>query len=121
MRPRRKRTDPAALIDWAVGAPARRLERLRRVEGRAEVDSDLNAHAVVSFLHEEAVHRTEEAFGVTVPIISATADTLRDRLENLVADPAERHRVGLTSRAYVERVHDIERIADRLLDVYSRL
>ena len=76
---------------------------------------------VVTFLHEEAVRRTEEAFGVAVPIVSATIETLRDQLEALVADAAERHRLGLASRAYVERVHDIERIADRLLDVYSRL
>ncbi len=76
---------------------------------------------VITFLHEEAVRRTEEAFGVAVPIVSATAETLRDRLEALVADAGERRRLGIASRAYVERVHDIERIADRLLDVYSRL
>ena len=36
---------------------------------------------VVTFLHEEAVRRTEEAFGVAVPIVSATIETLRDQLE----------------------------------------
>jgi len=76
---------------------------------------------VVTFLHDEAVRRTEEAFGVDVPIVSATAETLRERLRPLVADASERRRVGAASRAYVERVHDVERIADRLLDVYSRL
>jgi glycosyltransferase involved in cell wall biosynthesis len=76
---------------------------------------------VVTFLHDEAVRRTEEAFGVTVPIVSATAETLRERLRPLVADASERRRVGAASRAYVEQVHDVERIADRLLDVYSRL
>ena len=76
---------------------------------------------VVTFLHDEAVRRTEEAFGVEVPLVSATAETLRERLRPLVADAAERRRVGAASRAYVERVHDVERIADRLLDVYARL
>jgi len=76
---------------------------------------------VVTFLRDEAVRRTEEAYGVEVPIVSATAETLRERLRPLVADAAERRRVGAASRAYVERVHDVERIADRLLDVYSRL
>jgi hypothetical protein len=76
---------------------------------------------VVTFLHDEAVRRTEEAFGVEVPIVSATAETLRARLRPLVADAAERRRIGAASRAYVERVHDVERIAARLLDVYSRL
>jgi glycosyltransferase involved in cell wall biosynthesis len=76
---------------------------------------------VVTFLHDEAVRRTEEAFGLRVPIVNASAETLRERLRALVADAAERQRIGAEARGYVERVHDIERIADRLLDVYSRL
>ena len=76
---------------------------------------------VVTFLHDEAVRRTRDAFGVEVPIVSATAETLRERLRPLVADPAQRRRIGAASRAYVERVHDVEQIADRLLDVYARL
>jgi glycosyltransferase involved in cell wall biosynthesis len=76
---------------------------------------------VVTFLHDEAVRRTEEALGVEVPLVSATAETLRERLRPLVADAAERRRIGAASRAYVERVHDVELIADRLLDVYARL
>ena len=56
------------------------------------------------------------------------SDRLRDRRDArasgcapLVADAAERRRLGAASRAYVERVHDQERITDRLLDVYARL
>jgi hypothetical protein len=75
----------------------------------------------VTFLHDEAVRRTEEAFGTTVPVVSATAETLRERLRPLVADAAERRRIGAASRAYVELVHDQERVTDRLLDVYARL
>jgi glycosyltransferase involved in cell wall biosynthesis len=76
---------------------------------------------VVTFLHEEAVRRTEEAFGVEVPIVAATKDTLADVLRPLVESPEERARVGAASRAYVERVHDADRIADRLLDLYAQL
>jgi glycosyltransferase involved in cell wall biosynthesis len=76
---------------------------------------------VVSFLHDEARRRTEDELGVEVPIVSATKDDLRARLQPLVADAAERRRIGAASRAYVEQVHDIERVADRLLALYSRL
>ncbi|HKP19180.1 MAG TPA: glycosyltransferase [Gaiellaceae bacterium] len=76
---------------------------------------------VVTFLHDEAVQRTEEAFRTRVPIVNATADTLADRLRPLVESAEERGRIGAESRAYVERVHDVERIADRLLDIYARL
>jgi glycosyltransferase involved in cell wall biosynthesis len=76
---------------------------------------------VVTFLHDEAVRRTEEAFGTQVPIVSATAETLRETLRPLVADAARRRELGAASRAYVERVHDLERVTDRLLDLYARL
>ena len=76
---------------------------------------------VVTHLHEEAVARTEKELDVRVPIVSATADTLRAQLEPLVASVAERQRIGAQSRAFVEQVHDVERIADRLLALYARL
>ena len=76
---------------------------------------------VVTFLHDEAVRRTEEAFGMRVPLVAATKDNLRALLEPLVASPAERRRIGEESRAYAERVHDLGSVGDRLLDLYSRL
>jgi glycosyltransferase involved in cell wall biosynthesis len=76
---------------------------------------------VVTFLHDEAVARTEKELGACVPIVSATKDDLRARLEPLVASAAERRRIGEASRAYAEQVHDLERVADRLLDLYARL
>jgi glycosyltransferase involved in cell wall biosynthesis len=76
---------------------------------------------VLSFLHDEAVRRSEEGYGVRVPIVNVTKDTLRERLSELVADPARRRELGAASRAYVEQVHDVERVADRLLALYARL
>ena len=76
---------------------------------------------VVGFLHEEAVRRTEEAFGTKVPIVRTAKETLREQLDLLVASAAERRRIGEASRAYAEHVHDLERVADRLLDLYARL
>jgi glycosyltransferase involved in cell wall biosynthesis len=76
---------------------------------------------VVTFLHNKAVERTERELGTPVPIVNATKESLRARLEPLVASAAERRRIGAESRAYVEQVHDIERVADRLLALYARL
>ena len=76
---------------------------------------------VVTFLHEEAVRRTEEAFGVPVPIVSATKETLAERLRPLVESVEERRRVGAASRAYAEEVHDLGRMTDRLLALYAGL
>jgi glycosyltransferase involved in cell wall biosynthesis len=76
---------------------------------------------VVTYLKPDVVERAERAYGTKVPIVSATKDTLVEALRPLVESPARRREVGAASRAYVERVHDIDRIADRLLDIYSRL
>jgi len=76
---------------------------------------------VVTFLHDEAVERTERELATRVPIVRATKETLRAQLEPLVASAAERRRIGAESRAYVEQVHDLERVADRLLALYARL
>jgi glycosyltransferase involved in cell wall biosynthesis len=76
---------------------------------------------VVTFLHDEAVRRTEEAFGIEVPIVSATKDTLADVLRPLVESPDERRRAGAASRAYVERVHDADAVAARLVDLYAEV
>ena len=76
---------------------------------------------VVTFLHDEAVRRTEEACDIEVPLVSATKETLRERLRPLVESPLERRIIGAASRDYVEHVHDLEQVTDRLLEVYARL
>ena len=76
---------------------------------------------VVGHLKPDVVDRSAEAFGVRVPIVPATADTLVEALVPLVESPARRRELGAQGRAYVERVHDPARMADRLLDIYAGL
>jgi glycosyltransferase involved in cell wall biosynthesis len=76
---------------------------------------------VVAFLHDEATRRTEEAFGRPVPIVRADKGDLVETLRPLAESAAERRRLGAESRAYVEEVHDLDRVADRLLALYARL
>ncbi len=76
---------------------------------------------VVSYLRDDVVERSAQGYGVRAPIVSATKETLHERLRPLVDSAEERRRIGAESRAYVERVHDIDRIAERLLDLYARL
>jgi glycosyltransferase involved in cell wall biosynthesis len=76
---------------------------------------------IVTFLHDEAVRRTEEAYGVEVPLRSATTETLREALRPLVADAALRRQLGEASRAYAERLHDVDVIAGQLVELYRRV
>lgn len=76
---------------------------------------------VLSYLRSEAVQETEKALGIDVPIVPVTKETLRDRIAELAASPERRRQVGAASRAYVERVHDADRGADRLIEIYDAL
>jgi glycosyltransferase involved in cell wall biosynthesis len=76
---------------------------------------------VAGFIHDEAAARTAEAFGLEVPIARATKETLVTDLRPLVESAQLRREKGAAGRAYVERVHDADKLADRLLGIYSRL
>jgi glycosyltransferase involved in cell wall biosynthesis len=56
-----------------------------------------------------------------VPIVPVTKETLRERIAELAADAERRRVIGAASRAYVERVHDADKGADRLLEIYGSL
>jgi glycosyltransferase involved in cell wall biosynthesis len=90
--------------------------------GLFAIESMALAKPVLAFLNEDAVERSERAFGRKVPVVNVTKETLAARLRELVeAGPEERCRIGDASRAYVESVHDPDAIADQLLAIYAAL
>jgi glycosyltransferase involved in cell wall biosynthesis len=76
---------------------------------------------VVGYIHDEAATRTAAAFGVDLPIVRTTKETLAADLRPLLESAEERRARGAAGRSYVERVHDADKMADRLIDIYSRL
>jgi hypothetical protein len=76
---------------------------------------------VVTYLKPDVVDRSAEGYGIRLPVVPATEETLVEALRPLVESPQLRREIGAASRAYVEQVHDIDRVADRLLDVYRSL
>jgi glycosyltransferase involved in cell wall biosynthesis len=94
---------------------------LRDWHGIFSIEGMALGKPVVTSLDESSLRETEEAFGVKVPIVRATKDDLVEKLRPLVESFEERKRLGAAGRAYVEEVHDVERMTDRLLDLYARL
>jgi glycosyltransferase involved in cell wall biosynthesis len=76
---------------------------------------------VVTHLKPDVVERSAAGFGIRLPIVPATRETLVDALRPLVEQPSLRRELGAAGRDYVERVHDIEVVADRLLDLYRSI
>jgi glycosyltransferase involved in cell wall biosynthesis len=82
------------------------------------IESMAYGKPVVTHLDETAVRQTEEAFGVKVPIVSATKDDLVEKLRPLVDSFELRKQLGADGRRYVERVHDLDKVADRFIELY---
>ena len=76
---------------------------------------------VLGYLREEAVRETKRALGAEVPIVPVTKETLHERIAELAASADERRRIGTSSRAYVEHVHDADKCADHLIAIYGSL
>ena len=76
---------------------------------------------VVTYLKPDVVERSAKGYGARLPIVPATKETLVDALRPLVEQPSLRREIGAESRAYVEQVHDIDRVAARLVDLYRSL
>jgi glycosyltransferase involved in cell wall biosynthesis len=94
---------------------------LRDWHGVFALESMAMGKPVVTSLDEDAVRETEAAFHVEMPIVAATKDNLVEKLAPLVESFEERKRLGRAGRAYVEQVHDIERIAGQLIELYEGL
>ena len=76
---------------------------------------------VLTHLKPDVVERSAEGYGIRIPIVAASKDTLVEDLRPLVENTGLRREIGVQSREYVERVHDIDRVTDRLLEIYPRL
>ncbi len=94
---------------------------LRDWHGVFAIEAMALGKPVVTSLAEDAVRQTEKAFGIELPILAATKDDLAEKLAWLIERPEERMRRGAAGRAYVEHVHDVDQMTDRLLAIYSEL
>jgi len=103
-------------LDVVHGVPHEEaVERFKRADivvdqmnylwhGVFAIESMAYGKPVVTHLDPEAVAQTEEAFGVKVPIVSATKDDLVEKLRPLVDSFELRRQLGQEGRAYVDKV-----------------
>ena len=120
-------------LDVVHGVPnAEARERYRRADivvdqmhylwhGVFAIEAMAYGKPVVTHLDEGAVRQTEEAFEVELPIVSATKDDLVEKLRPLVGSFELRKRLGEEGRAYAERVHDLDKVADRFIQLYRSI
>lgn len=56
-----------------------------------------------------------------LPIVSASPETITEKLEVLVKDASLRHELGKKGRAYVEKYHDEKKVAKQLVEIYREV
>lgn len=71
---------------------------------------------VVCYIHDSLLSSYPDGF----PIVNANPDTLEHVLEELILTPEKRYTIGKQSRQYVENVHDIKVVAQRLMKIYTQ-
>ena len=89
--------------------------------GMLAIESMALAKPVVVHLDEEAAAETEEAFGLELPLVRATEQTLETVLAGLVERRESLPERGRRSRAYVEHVHAHTKVARQVLEIYERV
>jgi hypothetical protein len=89
--------------------------------GMFAIESMALAKPVVVHLDDQAVVETEEAFGLSVPLVRADENTLERVIASLIEMRPELPELGRRSREYVERVHAHTAVARRVLGIYERV
>ena len=62
-----------------------------------------------------------EDFPESLPLVIANPDTIESVLRRLIEDPELRRDIGIASRAYVEKYHDVNVVTDNLLKIYHEI
>jgi glycosyltransferase involved in cell wall biosynthesis len=77
--------------------------------------------AVLGYISPPNADRLERARGLRPPLVGVTSDTLADELEVLLRDPERRLLLGRLGREFVEQLHDIDRSAGEVIQLYQQV
>lgn len=72
---------------------------------------------VVAYIRDDLVPK----FPPDLPIVNANPDGLYEKVKELILDPDLRYQLGMRGRAYAERVHNVEYVVNRLIEIYQQL
>lgn len=87
------------------------------IHGVAALEAMAFGKPVICYLKPSALSK----YPPDMPIVNANPDNLVQVLGSLLVDGQRRHQIGLQSRAYVEKYHDVHQIAHQLVAIYQEL
>lgn len=85
--------------------------------GVTAVETMASGKPTVTYIREDLVHK----YPKELPLVSANPETIYDVLKDLILSHSRRHELGLESRAYVEKYHDLSVVCDDLIGIYNEI
>ena len=86
--------------------------------GNFAVEAMALGKPVVAYIRKPDVYLPK---GIRCPIVSANPDVLKQTLVSLIESPKLRRDLGAQGRQYVEEVFALERVGERMADLYGQL
>jgi len=85
--------------------------------GLLSVESMALGKPVVAYIRGDLVSR----FPADLPIVNANPDTIYEQVKRLLQQPHLRRQLGIQGRQYVEKYHDSNVVAEKLIGIYQNL
>lgn len=85
--------------------------------GLLSVESMALGKPVIGYIRPDLAER----FPAGLPIVNGNPDNIKEKIKMLIENPAERNRLGMKGRSYVEAVHHRDVVTRKLLGIYSQL
>jgi glycosyltransferase involved in cell wall biosynthesis len=85
--------------------------------GMASIEAMAFGKPVMCFLLPEL---SEFEFPTDCPIVNTNPDNLEQKLISLISNSKLRNELGIKSREYVEKYHDVDKIAPLIIDIFKK-
>lgn len=88
--------------------------------GTASIEAMAIGRPVICFMRND--YFKEIDYNIDIPIISADPDSIYDVLKETINFPFERlQEIGVSSRKFVEEIHDVKKVTKKLIGEYKAL
>ncbi len=85
--------------------------------GTVAIENMARGKPVVCYIRDDL----RPFYPATLPIVSATPATIYDQLERLILDPDRRRTLGAQGVEYAREVHDANKVAARMIEIYKEI
>ncbi|MEY8241743.1 MAG: glycosyltransferase [Cycloclasticus sp.] len=92
-------------------------ELLLGCHGVTAVETMAAGKPTLTYIREDLV----DSFPIDFPIVNVNPDTLYAKLKELILDSSLRHKIGVASRKYVEKYHDVNVVTQDLIEIYREI